>query len=201
MKTGKISRTEQMVFLVIACLILAGSGFRLWCHEDELMLEVEPALWAAENNDGGERQVSLGVEEAKGVDQAKGVEQASSPDSSSLPDAPRSVEEVGEGEQVTKDGSSSSQSAQEAKAPEPRDKYEASPPGHKVNINTASGDELMTLPGIGPVLASRILEYRQDQGPFIDVEQLIEVKGIGAKTLARLRPLVTVKDAATPKDR
>jgi comEA protein len=187
-QAGKISRTEQMVFLVIACLILAGSGFRLWCHQDELMLEVEPVLWAAEDNDRDEGHVS------------KRVGQASLPDSFIQPDPLGSIEEVREGEQVTKDGSSSSQSAKEVGAPEPRDKVQPNTQSHKVNINTASSEELMTLPGIGPVLASRILEYRQNQGPFIDVEQLMEVKGIGAKTLARLRPLVTVKDVATPKD-
>lgn len=182
MKADKVSRTEQMVFLVIVCLILVGSGFRIWCHEDELMLEVEPVLWAAEDNNGDECQVSMGVD------------LASSPGSSSQSAPLGSMAEVGESRQVTKDGSS--QNAKELGAPELHDKGQPSTQSHKVNINTASSEELMILPGIGPVLASRILEYRQNHGPFIDVEQLMEVKGIGARTLDRLRPLVTVKDVA-----
>ena len=67
----------------------------------------------------------------------------------------------------------------------------AEPVNNRVNINTASAEELQSLPGIGPVLAGRIIEYRRQYGPFIDVEQLVEVKGIGPKVLERLRPLVT----------
>ncbi len=62
----------------------------------------------------------------------------------------------------------------------------------KVNINTASQAELDKLPRIGPKVAQRILDYRKEHGPFKRIEDLMKVKGIGEKTFARLRDLVTV---------
>ncbi|MGD9789090.1 MAG: helix-hairpin-helix domain-containing protein [Phycisphaerales bacterium] len=60
-----------------------------------------------------------------------------------------------------------------------------------ININTASQSELELLPRIGPALAGRIVEYREEHGPFRRPEDLDRVKGIGAKTLERLLPLIT----------
>ena len=62
----------------------------------------------------------------------------------------------------------------------------------KVNINKASPAELESLPGIGPAYAGRIIEYRQQHGSFSSIEQLEEVSGIGPKTMASLRDLVTI---------
>jgi competence protein ComEA len=63
----------------------------------------------------------------------------------------------------------------------------------KVNLNRAGVDELQTLPGIGPVLAQRMVEWRKAHGRYRTVDELQEVKGIGKKRLEQLRPLVTVK--------
>ena len=62
----------------------------------------------------------------------------------------------------------------------------------RVNINTATADELATLPGIGPSYARRIVEFREKNGPFKRVEDLLSVQGIGDKTLERIRDRVTV---------
>lgn len=61
-----------------------------------------------------------------------------------------------------------------------------------VNLNTATTGQLQTLPGIGPKKAGAIISYRSKNGPFKRVDDLVQVKGIGPKTLSKLRPLVTI---------
>ena len=64
--------------------------------------------------------------------------------------------------------------------------------GALVDLNAATASELEELPGIGPVLAERIVQWREDNGRFTDVEVLGEVSGIGDALMAQLRPLVRV---------
>lgn len=62
----------------------------------------------------------------------------------------------------------------------------------KININTADAAVLDNLPGIGPAMAQRIIDYRQEHGRFKSTSELIQVSGIGEKTFAKLKDRVTV---------
>lgn len=64
--------------------------------------------------------------------------------------------------------------------------------GAPVDLNTASAEQLVELPGIGPATAAAIVEHRTTHGPFRSVESLADVPGIGQAKLERLRPLVRV---------
>ena len=66
----------------------------------------------------------------------------------------------------------------------------------QVDINTAGIEELQSLPGIGPSLAQRIVDHRREHGPFRRVEDLLEIKGIGERSLDRMRDRITVSKAS-----
>lgn len=61
-----------------------------------------------------------------------------------------------------------------------------------VNLNSASVAQLQTLPGIGASAAQRIVDYRQKNGSFKKIEELMNVKGIGEKSFLKLKPLIVV---------
>jgi competence protein ComEA len=68
-------------------------------------------------------------------------------------------------------------------------------PTAKVNINTASVEQLTTLPGVGPKLAARIVEYRQKSGSFRSAQELLNVRGIGEKNFTKLEAWLSVGEA------
>jgi competence protein ComEA len=86
------------------------------------------------------------------------------------------------------------------RAIDPRERKEPCPPARgrvlrgKVNLNTATSEELVLLPGVGPALAKRILEWRERRGNFRRVRDLRRVRGFGPKTLAKLGPYLTVDE-------
>ena len=65
--------------------------------------------------------------------------------------------------------------------------------GGKININTAPVEELINLHRIGPSYAERIVQYRETNGPFVKIEDIMMVKGVGPKTLEVNKDVITVK--------
>jgi comEA protein len=78
----------------------------------------------------------------------------------------------------------------------------AQDPG-KININKAGAEELAKLPRIGPAIAKRIIEYREKNGNFRKIEDIMQVRGIGEKLFLQLKDLITVSDekAATQSNK
>ena len=77
----------------------------------------------------------------------------------------------------------------------------SSPAAGVVNLNTASAGDLEGLPGIGAKTAARIIEYRQKNGPFKKIEELMNVRGVGEKNFLKLKPQISVAakpEGATP---
>lgn len=62
-----------------------------------------------------------------------------------------------------------------------------------INVNTAGQDALVTLPGVGPAKARAVIKYRREHGSFKNVDDLVKVKGIGKKTLEKIRKRVIVE--------
>jgi competence ComEA-like helix-hairpin-helix protein len=74
------------------------------------------------------------------------------------------------------------------------------PPAQPVNINTATSEELQQVPGIGPSTAEKILQMRKSYGPFKSVDDLLAIRGLGAKRLEKMRKYLTVGKPAPAKN-
>ena len=69
----------------------------------------------------------------------------------------------------------------------------------QVNLNTATPAQLEALPGVGPAMAQRIIEYRQKNGGFKKIEDLMNVRGIGESSFLKIKPLVVVSPPRTER--
>ncbi len=79
-------------------------------------------------------------------------------------------------------------------APDDREVPTQQTPPARVELNSADAAALEALPGIGPVLAGRIVAWREENGPFVSAEQIMDVEGIGEKTYAGIREQIYVED-------
>ena len=86
-------------------------------------------------------------------------------------------------------------SAPASSAQEPRRDPAATPAAAPLNLNTATVAQLEALPGVGKATAERIIEYRQKNGGFKRIEDLMNVRGIGEKSFLTLKPLIMVAAA------
>jgi len=80
----------------------------------------------------------------------------------------------------------------QSKVPAPKPAATAAAP---VNLNTATAEQLETIPGVGPRMAERIIDYRQKNGGFKKIEDLMNVSGVGEKSFLKMKPLITVTAA------
>lgn len=74
---------------------------------------------------------------------------------------------------------------------------EGQQPSGVVNINTANPEQLQMLPRVGPALAGRIVDFREANGPFKTVDEIVAVKGIGETSFAKLKPYIVTSGATT----
>ncbi len=68
-----------------------------------------------------------------------------------------------------------------------------------ININTASAEELVQIPGVGQALARRIIDFREKNGPFQKVEDIMKVRGIGEKNFKKMKDSITVEKKSKKK--
>lgn len=123
-----------------------------------------------------QQSMHLAVLSNTAVETAEHVVAPQSPEDSSETDAPTELESDAD------ESASSETNTQNGKLPD----------DGLVNINTAGLTELQTLTGVGPVTAQRIIDHRKSIGRYASVDQLLDVKGIGAKTMEKIREQVTV---------
>lgn len=84
-------------------------------------------------------------------------------------------------------------------APASAQATDATPAKASINLNSATLDQLETLPGIGRKTAERIIEHRTKSGPFKRIEELMNVKGIGEKSFLKFKPMIVVTPPKTDK--
>lgn len=105
-----------------------------------------------------------------------------------------SITYMNKGNVIIERGNNEVKAANEAMAlPVEVEKTEEKEEKGKVDLNTATRDELQIAPGIGPAKADAIIKYREEYGNFTSVDELIEISGIGEKTLAKIRDYYVVK--------
>ena len=200
-----LSPRESLALVVLLVLISVGAGVFFWRRSmrGEVTVSVPPATEAAAAAEQKELVVHVcGAVKSPGVYRLPAgarVYEAVAAAGGALPEADQEALNlaafVQDGEQIRlprrgevprmgagAGGGSSARTGVTAGAAKP---------SFPVNVNRASAAELEAVPGIGPTLAAKIVAYRGANGPFASLEDLLNVEGIGEKTLARLRPYLS----------
>ncbi len=215
----QLDRKQQLVILLLAGIILFGAGYRFAQVKDKAAEKDRPALEAASENITGELSVHVagavarpGVynlpQGARVIDAVNKAVPLAEADLDSL----KLASKITDGQDIyvflkpvaNQDGSATGdgQGMQPAPtntpgtirtSPLPGNSPGAMAGGGLVNINTADQALLDTLPGIGPALAQRIIQYREINGPYKSTEDIKNVSGIGEKSFEKLKDKITVR--------
>ena len=207
---------HQKIIIVLVVVILVGGGYWMLKHfhpalflgEPDLVVETEttpptpPSSTAQPEivvhvmgavKSPGVYHLSTDARVHEAIEKAGGKTDQADLHSLNLAAKMRDGEQiyVPEIHQVPDVGQTIPTSSSSAAPPQPSVRRSASSNGSRININTATFQELQTLRGIGPTMAQRIIEYRQTSGRFATVDDLTNVKGVGEKTLEKIRDSIT----------
>lgn len=198
----ELDRKQQLVILILVGAVLFGAGFRCAQVKERAARESRPVLESKEEEEVKDLLVHVAGAVAKpGVyrmPQGSRVIDAvnrAEPTEDALLDSLKLAAPLIDGQTVPIPAKSSNQpgtpggSTGPAAAAQPAG---AATAGGLVNINTADLTQLDTLPGIGPALAGRIIQYRETYGPFKSIEEIKNVSGIGDKNFENLKDRITV---------
>ena len=186
---------------IIAIIVSFAIGFTLGYHsryrgintenKEEITIETENKIYVhvvGEVKNPGVYEMSLGDRVFHAIEKAGGATEDADLDSINL------AEKLKDGEKIivyNKEMLNSNVDVSEKAISENQKMYFKSQ-SNLININTASREELETLPGIGEVLAQRIIDYRRTNGYFKSIEEIKEVSGIGEKKFEAIKDLITV---------
>ena len=211
------SRQEQRILILLAILILLGTGVLLakrfqpgWVmrvsmgksdfdvEKDQKSPRLTSDTYSSAQSSDQKQQPSqtAGDSTPASADQPVQEQKTDQPAEKSVPVPADQPAQEQKPDQVTEksvtDQPAQEQRTEQIQTGDAEARTQDSTP--RININTATKEELETLPRIGPVIAQRIIEYRENYGEFRSIYEITEVSGIGSTTFQRLRELIAVDD-------
>jgi comEA protein len=166
-----LTRQEQRIVILLCVLILVSTGV-------VMVKRFQPGWFL---------RASMGQPDIDMKDQASPQNKQITPAKTDQPINQKKTEQASE---IGKSNEQKDNQQNQASKPNSETKK---PITTKININTATVDELMQIPNIGPVKAQAIIDYRKKNGRFITIDDLTNVSGIGEKTLDKIRDSVTIE--------